>query len=142
MRRVTHWAILTTLLAVGPAWAQSGPRGPANFSPQESSPLNGGINLRQTTGSGQNDDTALPSVQQRRQVVDLLQSRGQSSGDVKVDQPVRTGMTLPNDVQLRDMPEKVGELYSPWRGFHYVRARNEYLVVDPGRRVVAILAAQ
>ena len=140
MMRVTHWAMLTMLLAAGPAWAQSDTRGPANFSPQESSPHNGGINLHETTGSGGKNDPALPSVQQRRQVVDLLRSRNESSGNVKVDRPIQTGVTLPDDVQLRDMPDKVGDLYGPWRGYHYVKARNEYLIVDPGRRVVAILA--
>jgi hypothetical protein len=117
-------------------------RGTAGFSPQESSPHNGGINLPQTTGSGESNETALPTSEQRREIVDLLGSQPNEATPPSTPGAIKVGTVLPQDAPLRTIPEKIGQLYAPWRNYNYVKAGNEYLIVSPGRRVAAIIVAE
>jgi hypothetical protein len=131
--------VLALLLIAMPSLAKADMRGPAGFAPQESSPDNGGINPREMTGSDKGTGVALPSTQLRQRVVAALQEQPHSPSETKLNQPMKVGTVLQDDAPLRAIPEQVSEIYSPWRDYSYFKTGNEYIIVGPHRRIVAIL---
>ena len=64
--------------------APGGLRGPDGFTPQESSPTNGGINVRSTTGQGPAASAAKLLAEQRSKIVRRTSLRSIRSGAVTI----------------------------------------------------------
>ena len=63
--------------------APGGLRGPDGFTPQESSPTNGGINVRSTTGQGPAASAAKLLAEQRSKIVRRTSLRSIRSGGLR-----------------------------------------------------------
>jgi hypothetical protein len=108
-------------------------RGPDGFTPQESSPANGGIDLRSTTGQGSASAPKL-SAEQREKIAGLF--RGHKVAPARVDVPVHQGVQLPAGLQYHPLPADVVAVNPEWRGYNFIVVANEVLVIDPATREV------
>jgi hypothetical protein len=107
------------------------------FTPQESSPANGGINLRSTTGQGSAGAPKLPAGQ-REKIVGIF--RGHKVAAARIDVPVHQGIQLPSDLEYHPLPADVVAVNPEWRGYNFIVVANEVLIVDPAtREIVEIL---
>ena len=109
-------------------------RGPDGFTPQESSPANGGINVRSTTGQGPSASAPKFSAEQRSKISGIF--REHKVTPAKFDKPVQLGAQIPQDVQNYPVPPDVVEIHPAWRGYNYVQVANEILIMDPGTREI------
>ena len=114
--------------------APDGLRGPDNFTPQESSPSNGGINIRSTTGQGPAANAPKLSAEQRSRIVSIFHEH--TVTPTKLDTPVHLGVQVPQDVKHYPVPSDVVEINPKWRGYNYIQVANEILIIDPGSRAI------
>jgi len=114
--------------------APGGLRGPDGFTPQESSPANGGINVRSTTGQGPAASAPKLSAEQRTRIVSIFHEHKVTPA--KLDTPVHLGVQMPQDVKPYPVPPDVVEIHPAWRGYNYILVANEILIIDPGTREI------
>lgn len=116
-------------------------RGPAGFSPQESSSANGGINLPATTGQGSAAGATKLSPATRNQIVTIFREHRVAAA--QIDRPVRAGAQIPADVHSYPVPKDVVDVVSQWRGSNYIMSGDETLVINPATHaIVAIVVNQ
>jgi Protein of unknown function (DUF1236) len=109
-------------------------RGPDGFTPQESSPANGGINVRSTTGQGPAASARKLSAEQRNKIVGIFHEH--KVAPARLDTPVHLGVQVPQDVKHYPVPPDVVEIHPRWRGYNYILVANEILIIDPGTREI------
>ena len=115
-------------------------RASGGFSPQETSPANGSINVRSTTGQSSAASTTELSSEQRSKIATIF--RQHKVGSVDLDIPVRLGAQVPPSVHYYPVPTDVVEVYPEWRGYDYIMVGDETLIIDPHtHEIVAILVA-
>ncbi|HEX5213673.1 MAG TPA: DUF1236 domain-containing protein [Pseudolabrys sp.] len=112
-------------------------RGPAGFSPQESSPANGGINLPSTTGQGSAAGATRLSPATRNEIVTIFRDHRVASA--QLDRPVRAGAQIPTDMHSYPVPKEVADVVPQWRGYNYIMSGDETLVVDPATRAIVAI---
>lgn len=112
-------------------------RGPGGFSPQESSPVNGGINLPNTTGQGSAGSATKLSPTTRNQIVTIF--RDHRVAAVQFDIPVRVGARISANVQSYPVPKDVADVVPGWRGYNYVMSGGETLIVDPATHAIVAI---
>lgn len=116
-------------------------RGPVGFSPQESSPANGGINLPATTGQGSATGATRLSPATRNEIVTIF--RDHRVATAQLDRPVRAGAQIAADVHSYPVPKDVIDLVPQWRGYNYIMSGDETLIINPATRaIVAIVVNQ
>ena len=89
--------------------APGGLRGPDGFTPQESSPANGGINVRSTTGQGPAASAPKLSAEQRSKIVGIFHER--KVAPATLDTPVHLGVQVPQDVKHYAVPPDIVEIH-------------------------------
>lgn len=138
-----------------------GKRGPAGGSPQESSPANGGSNMKSktenapaapsgksateehrstTTGQGAAAGSAKLSTEQRTKISTVFKQHRVTPTHLNVS--VRVGTRVPDSVHFYPIPEEVVVIYPEWRGYDYIYVGDQIVVIDPrSHEIVAILEA-
>ena len=111
-----------------------GLRGPDGFTPQESSPANGGINVRSTTGQGSAASAPKLSAEQRSKIIGIF--REHKVAPAKLDTPAHLGVQIPQDLKPYPVPPDAVEIRPEWRGYNYILVANEILIIDPGTREI------
>ena len=109
-------------------------RGPDGFTPQESSPANGGISVRRTTGQGSAASVSKLSDEQRSRIVSIFHDHIVAPANLGT--PVHLGVQVPQSVKNYPVPPDVVEIYPKWRGYNYIQVANEILIIDPGTREI------
>lgn len=90
-------------------------------TPQESSPTNGGINVRNATGQGPAASAAKLSAEQRRRIVGIF--REHKVAPARLDAPVHLGVQITQGMKTYPVPRDVVEIHPEWRGYNYIRSR-------------------
>ena len=116
-------------------------RGPDGFTPQESSPANGGLNVRgetrsdsrSTTGQGAASAPKL-SAEQRGKIVAIF--RDHQVAPATLDVPVQPGARIAENVRHYPLPPDVVQINPAWRSYNFIMVRDQILVIDPGSRQV------
>jgi Protein of unknown function (DUF1236) len=134
-------------------------RGPAAVSPQESSPANGGVNVKSknehgaasgnksaaekkssTTGQGTASSAAKLNTEQRTKITTVIRKHKVQPAHLNIS--VHVGARVPASVHFYPLPVEVVTIYPRWRGYEYILAGNEILVVNPRtHEIVAVLEA-
>jgi uncharacterized protein DUF1236 len=109
-------------------------RGPDGFTPQESSPANGGINVRSTTGQGSAASVSKLSDEQRSRIVSIFHDHKVAPANLGT--PVHLGVQVPQSEKNYPVPPDVVEINPEWRGYNYIQIANEILIIDPGTREI------
>ena len=53
---------------------------------------------------------------------------------------ISVGAVVPASVRFHPVPARIVEIYPEWRGYNYVRVRDQILVIDPATlEIVAVL---
>ena len=81
---------------------------------------------------------SLTVEQQTKIQQTMLSSRNVHRVD-RVDFSVRVGVAVPTSVRLVEVPPAVVEIYPQWRGDLYVIVRDEIVIVDHSRKIVAVI---
>ena len=89
-------------------------------TPQESSPTNGGINVRNATGQGPAASAAKLLAEQRK-IVGIF--REHKVAPARLDAPVHLGAQITQDMKTYPVLRDVVEIYPEWRGYNYIRSR-------------------
>lgn len=94
-----------------------------------------------TTGQGAAGTSANLTSEQRTTIGTAI--RQQNVRPVtNVNFTLAIGANVPRDIDLHPLPVSVIELYPAWRGYHFVLAGDEIVVIDPATfRIVAIIEA-
>lgn len=138
MQRLTFkLSIIAGVLMSASATLADDLRGPAGFSPQESSAANGGINLPTTTGQGSAGSVTKLSPTTRNQIVTIF--RDHRVGAAQLDSPVRVGARIPANIQIYPVPKDVTDVVAEWRGYNYIMSGDETLIVDPATRAIVAI---
>jgi Protein of unknown function (DUF1236) len=133
-------------------------RSPAGVSPQESSPANGGANVKSknehvapsggksatqersttTTGQGAAAGAAKLSTEQRTKITTIIRKHKVQPAHLNIS--VHVGARVPASVHFYPLPVEVVAVYPEWRGFYYLLVGDEILVISPRtHEIVAIL---
>jgi hypothetical protein len=83
-------------------------RGPDGFTPQESSPANGGINVPSTTGQGPTASVSKLSDEQRSRIVSIFHDHKVAPANLGT--PV-LGVQVPQSVKNYPVPPDVVEIH-------------------------------
>ena len=114
--------------------ASAGQRGPDGFTPQESSPANGGLNVRSTTGQGAAAGAPKLSAEQRGKIVEIF--REHKVSPATLDVPVQPGVKISENVRNYPLPPDVVQINPAWRGYNFIMVKDQILVIDPSSREV------
>jgi len=101
--------------------APRGLRGPDGFTPQESSPANGGINVPSTTGQGPAASAPKLSAEQRSRITGIF--REHTVAPAKLNMPVHLGVQIPQDLQYYPVPPDVIEIHPGRCGYNSILSR-------------------
>jgi hypothetical protein len=100
---------------------------------------NGGVNAetkgtadsKATTTTGQAGAGAKLSSEQRTKITSVIRNQRVESLNT-VDFNISIGTRVPRErVHLYPLPEEVVTIYPEWRGYEFIRVRDQILVVDP-----------
>ena len=84
----------------------------------------------QTTTTGQAGAGAKISTEQRTQITSVI--RQQNVAPVtNVNFSVSVGTRVPRDVHFHVLPQEVVTIYPQWRGYKFIRVKEEIVIVDP-----------
>ncbi len=84
-----------------------------------------------TTTTGQAGAGAKLSSEQRTKITSVIRSQRVESLN-NVDFSISVGTRIPRErVHLYPLPEEVVTIYPEWRGYEFIRVRDQILVVDP-----------
>jgi uncharacterized protein DUF1236 len=129
-------------------------------APQESSPANGGKNLKsnsenspaapstKSTTEGQRSSTtgqgaagsAKLTTEQRTKITSVI--RQQKVERVNLNVSVSVGTRIPASVHLYPLPQEVIVIYPEWRGYDYVLVGDQIVIINPRtHEIVAIVEA-
>lgn len=142
MTKAPHFRTMAAVLVLGTSVASAqgtkigdapeSLRGPDGFTPQESSPANGGINVRTTTCQGSAASVSKLSDEQRSRIVSIFHDHKVAPANLGT--PVHLGVQVPQSVKNYPVPPDVVENHPEWRGYNYIQVANEILIIDPGTR--------
>jgi uncharacterized protein DUF1236 len=135
-------------------------RGPSS-APQESSPANGGKNLKSnsenspaapstksttegqrstTTGQGAAAGSAKLTTEQHTKITSII--RQQKVERVNLNVSVSVGTRIPASVHLYPLPQEVIVIYPEWRGYDYILVGDQIVIINPRtHEIVAIVEA-
>jgi hypothetical protein len=135
-------------------------RGPGS-APQESSPANGGKNLKSnsenspaapstksttegqrsiTTGQGAAAGSAKLTTEQHTKITSII--RQQKVERVNLNVSVSVGTRIPARVHLYPLPQEVIVIYPEWRGYDYILVGDQIVIINPRtHEIVAIVEA-
>jgi hypothetical protein len=103
---------------------------------------NGNMNAetKSQTTTGQAGAAAKLSTEQRTKITTVIKNERVEPLN-HVNFSIAVGTRVPREgVSFRPLPAEVVTIYPEWRGFEFVRVRNQILVVDPATyEIVAIL---
>ena len=129
-------------------------------APQESSPANGGKNLKsnsenspaapstKSTTEGQRSSTtgqgaagsAKLTTEQRTKITSVI--RQQKVERVNLNVSVSVGTRIPASVHLYPLPQEVIVIYPEWRGYDYILVGDQIVIINPRtHEIVAIVEA-
>jgi hypothetical protein len=94
----------------------------------------------QTTTTGQAGAAAKLSTEQRTKITTVIRNeRVEPLNSVKFS--IAVGTRVPREgVSFRPLPAEVVTIYPEWRGYEFIRVRDQILVIDPATyEIVAIL---
>ena len=96
---------------------------------------NGNVNAetrsQTTTTTGQAGAGAKLSSDQRTKITSVIRNQHVESVD-NVDFNVAVGTRVPRErVHLYPLPQEVVSIYPEWRGYEFIRVRDQIVVVDP-----------
>jgi hypothetical protein len=136
-----------------------GQRGPGG-APQESSPLNGGVNNksntdnnpsaspsnrsteqnRTTTGQGTGGAAKL-TTEQRTKISSVIKSQKVERVN-NLNVSISVGTRIPGSVRVHQLPQEVVVIYPEWRGYDYILVGDEIVVINPRtHEIVAVIEA-
>jgi len=81
------------------------------------------------------------TAEQKTKISHTLFSRSDVPRLDHVDFSVSVGTAVPSHVHVATLPDSVVQIYPQWRGDEYVVVRDEIIVVDHTRKVVAVIPA-
>jgi hypothetical protein len=130
-------------------------------APQESSPANGGKNLKSnsenssavpstksttegqrstTTGQGAAAGSAKLTTEQRTKITSII--RQHKVERVNLNVSVNVGTRIPANVHLYPLPQEVIVIYPEWRGYDYILVGDQIVIINPRtHEIVAIVEA-
>jgi hypothetical protein len=97
----------------------------------------------QRTGenSGQNRGNMNLSSEQRTKIRETMLNARDVPRVNNVSFALNVGAAVPSNVRIVEVPETLIELHPEWRGYSYFVVRDEVVIVDSGRHVVAMVPA-
>jgi hypothetical protein len=91
----------------------------------------GTADSKATTTTGQAGAGAKLSTEQRTKITSVIRNQRVESLN-NVDFNISVGTRVPRErVHLYPLPEEVVTIYPEWRGYEFIRVRDQILVVDP-----------
>ena len=91
----------------------------------------GTADSRSTTTTGQAGAGAKLSTEQRTKITSVIRNQRVEALN-NVDFNISIGTRIPRErVHLYPLPEEVVVIYPEWRGYEFIRVRDQILVVDP-----------
>jgi hypothetical protein len=101
----------------------------------------GAADSRSQTTTGQAGAGAKLSTEQRTKITTVI--RGQHIAPVNnANFSIAVGTRIPREVTFHPLPTEVVSIYPEWRGYQFIRVRDQIVVVDPRTfEIVAILEA-
>jgi hypothetical protein len=75
--------------------------------------------------------------QQRTRINETIMSRRDLPRMDRVNFDIEVGRPVPREVRIREVPRELVDIYPEWRGHEYFVVRDEIVIVDHSRRVVA-----
>ena len=95
--------------------------------------------MQSQTTTGQAGAAARLSTEQRTQITSVIrEQRVQQITNVNFSLSV--GTRVPRDVSFHTLPDRVVTIYPEWRGFRFIRVKEQIVIVDPNTfEIVAIL---
>jgi hypothetical protein len=98
-----------------------------------------GQSMQSQTTTGQAGAAARLSTEQRTQITSVIrEQRVQPISNVNFSLSV--GTRVPRDVSFHTLPDRVVTIYPEWRGFRFIRVKEQIVIVDPNTyEIVAIL---
>jgi hypothetical protein len=103
-------------------------------------------NARNEQG-GRNEQGSVPNQgsqgsvtlndQQRTRINETILSRRDVPRVDRVNFDIDVGRPVPREVRIREVPRELVEIHPEWRGHEFFVVRDEIIIVDRGRRIVA-----
>jgi hypothetical protein len=91
-----------------------------------------------TSTTGQAGAAAKLSTEQRTQITSVIKEQRVEPTNVNIS--VSVGTRIPRDVTFHTLPERVVTIYPEWRGFKFIRVKEQIVIVDPNTyEIVAVL---
>jgi hypothetical protein len=89
--------------------------------------------------SGQNRGNIDLSSEQRTKIRETMLNGRDVPRVNNVSFALNVGAAVPSNVRIVEVPETLIELHPEWRGYSYFVVRDEVVIVDSGRQVVAMV---
>lgn len=83
-----------------------------------------------TTTTGQAGAGAKLSTEQRTKITTVIKSQNVAPV-TNVNFNISVGTRVPRDVHFHVLPQEVVTIYPQWRGYKFIRVREEIVIVDP-----------
>ena len=94
---------------------------------------------RSQTTTGQAGAAAKLTTEQRTKITTVIRNERVAPAN-NVNFSISVGTRIPRDVSYHPLPAEVVTIYPEWRGYNYVRVRDQILVIDPATlEIVAVL---
>src|SRR3981189_2431958 len=91
-----------------------------------------------TSTTGQAGAAAKLSTEQRTQITSVIKEQRVEPTNVNIS--VSVGTRIPREVPFHTLPERVVTIYPEWRGFKFIRVKEQIVIVDPNTyEIVAVL---
>jgi uncharacterized protein DUF1236 len=98
-----------------------------------------GQGMQSQTTTGQAGAAARLSTEQRTQITSVIREQ-RVQPITNVNFSLSVGTRVPRDVTFHTLPDRVVTIYPEWRGFRFIRVKEQIVIVDPNTyEIVAIL---
>ena len=98
-----------------------------------------GQGMQSQTTTGQAGAAARLSTEQRTQITSVIREQ-RVQPVTNVNFSLSVGTRVPRDVSFHTLPDRVVTIYPEWRGFRFIRVKEQIVIVDPNTyEIVAIL---
>jgi hypothetical protein len=98
-----------------------------------------GQGMQSQTTTGQAGAAARLSTEQRTQITSVIREQ-RVQPITNVNFSLSVGTRVPRDVSFHTLPDRVVTIYPEWRGFRFIRVKEQIVIVDPNTfEIVAIL---
>ncbi len=100
---------------------------------------NAATNQSHTGANGQGTSGAKLTAEQRTKIRETVLARNNVPRVNRVDFAMNVGTVVPDSVRIVEVPSALADIDPAWRGDDYFVVRDEIVIVDHSRRIVATL---